>query len=184
MSEVMGYWGEIRLFPGPYAPEGWHMCDGTLLPISQYQELYALIGTVYGGNGTTNFALPNLNGRVPIHQGQGLGLANRVIGQTGGELVHTLTEAEIGHSHTMFVSSTIATIVTPTQNLMLGAPPTPGPDGRAQTLYGTLASDNTVRMADGMLSNEGGLGGGHINVMPTMSMNYIIALQGEFPSQN
>lgn len=185
MSEVNSYWGEIRLFAGPYAPEGWCMCDGRLLPISEYEQLFSLIGTTYGGDGVKNFALPNLNGRVPIHQGQGLGLTNRVIGQTGGEVVHTLTTAEIGHSHTMQVSSTIATIVNPVKGVMLGAPPTPGPvDGRAQTLYGTLTSANTVQMAESMLSQEVGGGQGHVNMMPTMSMNYIIALQGEFPVRN
>jgi microcystin-dependent protein len=105
MSEAV--LGEIRLFSGSYAPEGWLICNGQLLQIQQYQALYALIGTTYGGNAVNNFGLPDLRGRVPVCQGQGPNLSNRSIGQKGGASLVTLTEATIPpHGHDFIVSGT------------------------------------------------------------------------------
>src|SRR5580692_1000541 len=94
------YIAEIRMFAGPFAPSGWAFCDGQLLAISQYSALFSLIGTYYGGNGTTNFALPNLQGNAPMHQGNGAGLTPRTIGERGGTTTVTVLSPQVAaHSH-------------------------------------------------------------------------------------
>src|SRR6266536_3909865 len=105
---------EIRIFSFNFAPKGWAMCNGQLLPINQNQALFSLLGTTYGGNGQTTFALPDLRGRVPIHFGQGQGLPNYNLGERGGEETHTLSSLELAqHSHTASASSNTADQVTP-----------------------------------------------------------------------
>lgn len=168
------YVGEIRLFAGNFAPAGWAFCDGQLLAISENETLFNLIGTTYGGNGQSTFALPDLRGRVPIHQGQGPGLGNRFIGESGGVEQVTLTTAQIPtHGHPLQASSALATL--------------PGPGGAvlAQSrqagvdLY--LEDSPSVSMAPNSI---GGVGGSqpHQNMQPYLGMNYIISLFGIFPS--
>ena len=170
--------GEIRMFAGSYAPENWHICDGTLLKVAEYQPLFALIGVTYGGDGVTTFALPNLQGRVPIGQGTGTGLTARVAGQTGGATTVGLAIAEYPtHTHTLNATTTAATSNIPTDAL----PATPATGG----LYcpaPTAAA--VVALADQALAPTGGASVPHANVMPSMGMTYIISLLGIFPDRS
>src|SRR5687767_11791868 len=114
-----GFIGEIRLFAGNFAPRGWALCNGQLLSIAQNTALFSLLGTTYGGNGQTTFALPDLRGRVPLHPGQGPGLAERFLGETAGEEAHTLLAGEMpAHSHQMNSTNNIATATSPAGNAL------------------------------------------------------------------
>lgn len=174
MSEC--FIGEIRLFGGNFAPVGWAFCDGSLLPIAQYDALFALIGTTYGGDGQTTFGLPDLRGRVAIHQGQGPGLSFYTMGQQVGVESVTLTSAQAGHSHTLMASSAAAVVgdTNPTSKV-------PAAIG-AGMLYST-GSGAPVGMAAAMVGSAGG-SQPHENVMPSLVLNYIIATEGIFPSRN
>lgn len=173
------YIGEIRMFGfgSRGAPNGWHACDGSLLPISQYDALFALVGTTYGGDGQTTFAVPDLRGRVPIHQGQGPGLSNYVIGQHAGtETVTVLPTQMPAHTHTLAVTSAAATAVSPGSGVMPGAL-------SGETFY---ASDVTGATAIAMSAQSVSLAGGsqpHENCMPTLTVQYCIATDGIFPTQ-
>jgi microcystin-dependent protein len=152
-----------------FAPKGLAQCNGQLLPINQNQALFSLLLTTYGGNGQTTFALPNLQGRVPLHAGSGL-----TLGQTGGEQGHVLTTAEIPpHTHQAVASSTAAGVDTPATNLLGGSAP--------NSLYG--AASNLEAMKSATISNAGG-GQAHQNMQPFLTVNFCIALTGIFPSQN
>jgi microcystin-dependent protein len=174
------YVAEIRPFAGTsnHIPQGWQLCDGTLLPISTYEVLFALLGTTFGGNGTTTFGVPDLRGHLPIGSGQGTGLTNRVYAVAGGAESVTLDAAGTpAHTHAFNVSTANATINTPSGNLF--ANPTPN------SFYATTAIPTAplqVLSAD-TVSNAGG-GQAHENRMPTLAINYIIATDGIFPSQN
>lgn len=160
------YLAEIRIFSFGFAPKGWAQCNGQLLPINQNQALFSLLGTTYGGNGQTNFALPNLQGRVPLHFGNGL-----VQGQTGGESAHTLIISEIpAHTHIAVGSSTPANLGDPTNNLW----------ATGNAAYNPTA--NTSMNPAGIL-NAGG-SQPHENMSPYLTVNICIALQGIFPSRN
>jgi microcystin-dependent protein len=160
---------EIRLVSFNFAPLGWASCNGQFLPINQNQALFSLLGTVYGGNGQTTFALPDLRGRVPIHVGQGF-----TEGQRGGESTHTLTMQELPqHVHTLSGATNAATTDTPDSSLMLG--------NAALDLY--RSPTNLTPMEAGMVSNVGG-SQPHANMQPYLALNFCIALQGIFPSQN
>ena len=169
--------GEIKLFAGNFAPMDYHLCDGSLLPISQNTALFALLGITFGGDGQSTFALPDLRGRVPVHMGTGAGLSNRIIGQTGGEENHTLSTAEIpAHSHTTpstRASSQPATETDPAGRVF--AVPTDG-----GLTYGAAAS---VSLGAAVVANAGS-GQPHNNLQPFVCVNMIIALQGIFPSRN
>lgn len=168
--------GEIRIFAGNYAPVGWHMCDGSLLAISQYEALFALIGTTYGGDGKTNFAVPNLNAQLPIGQGTGVGLSTRVIGKTVGEYSVTLKLDELpAHRHTIQATSNLATTPVPDPNLTLATISDPS------VFYDNGMSKPATQKAlnAATLSNIGGAAS-HENKMPTLSLSYIIATQGYF----
>jgi microcystin-dependent protein len=169
--------GEIRLFAGRKCPDGWAFCNGQTLPITDNQTLYSLIGTTYGGDGRTNFALPNLQGRLPIGQGQGTGSAyNYVVGQDGGQYTVTLAEANMpAHSHTMAATAGVATSPTP-QNCYYATVP----NGFGEYLYSSQAGVTRLNADAKMLSSEGG-GVPHVNVMPTACVTYIIALTGLYP---
>jgi len=165
--------GEIQLFAGTFAPRGWALCNGQLLPIAQNQALFAILGTNYGGNGQTTFALPDLRGRVAIHQGQGPGLSMRTVGQVVGAPAHTLTVAEMpSHRHAVNASSAAGTITNPNGAYMARNP--------AQIPQYAPSADTTL--ATGAIGTVGG-GQPHSNHQPVLALHYIIALQGVFPSQ-
>jgi len=168
------YLGEIRMFGGNFAPQGWAFCNGQLLPINQNAALFDLLGTTYGGDGQTTFALPNLQSRVPINQGTGPALPPYVMGQVGGEENHTLTLAELpAHSHE-FVSSGPAVLDSPS-GAALGSPTS------GVALYAMGGPTGTMNPA-----GNATIGGGqaHPNLMPYLCVTFIIALFGIFPSQN
>ena len=172
------YIGEIRMFGFGTrgAPIGWQTCDGSLLAISQYDALFALIGTTYGGDGQTTFAVPDLRGRLPIHQGQGPGLSNYVIGlRAGTESVTVLPTQMPAHTHTLVATAAAASSLTPGNTLLPGAV-------SGDTFYATDITGATVL---GMSTQSTSLAGGsqpHENCMPTLTVQYCIALQGIFPS--
>jgi microcystin-dependent protein len=167
MSEC--FLGELRMMSFNFPPKGWSLCNGAFLPINQNQALFSLLGTMYGGNGQTTFALPNLQGRVPLHQGSGF-----TIGQAGGEPAHTLTMSEMTqHSHTASGTSLNGDVVVPTGNLLAGSP--------AQ-LYGPPSS-NLTTLIPSSVTNVGG-SQPHNNMQPYSTISFCIALQGIFPSRN
>jgi microcystin-dependent protein len=169
-AEDVPYLGEIMLFAGGYAPRGWALCHGQLLPINQNQALFSLLGTTYGGNGQTTFALPDLRDRVPIHFGEGVGLTARILGERSGESAHTLTVAEIpAHTHLMRASSALATSVTPA-----GMYPAQNPAGYAQY----VAAPPDVAMSS---TGVAGSSQAHDNLQPCLGLHFVIALQGVFP---
>jgi microcystin-dependent protein len=158
---------EIRLMSFNFAPKGWALCNGQLLPINQNQALFALLGTTYGGNGQTNFALPDLRGRVPIHVGGG-----HILGQRGGEAAHTLSLAELPtHSHVMNASTTNADVVSPADNVV----------AQSSQLYGPAAQ---LTELDPSTNSSTGGSQPHLNLQPYLALTFCIALQGIFPSQN
>ena len=164
--------GEIRLFAGNFAPSGWAFCDGSIQSIAQNDVLFALIGTTYGGDGQNTFGLPDLRGRVPIHQGQAPGLSPRFIGQLAGTVSVTLTGAQMpSHTHAMLAASAPGAAV-PTGGVLAG---------NTVSVYGTGAPSSP--MAAQGISAAGG-SQPHNNMAPYLGVNYIIALFGIFPSQN
>ncbi len=158
--------GEIKVFSFNFAPKGWAFCNGQLLPINQNQALFSLLGTMYGGDGRVNFGLPNLQGRVPLHAGNGF-----TQGQAGGETAHTLTTAEMpAHNHAPVGSSANASLASPAGNLWA-----------ANAGGGYDGSGNTT-LNDASITNTGG-GQAHENMAPYLVLSFCIALQGIFPSQ-
>jgi microcystin-dependent protein len=171
--------GEIRMFGGNFAPRGWALCNGQTLAIAQNQALFALIGTNYGGNGVNTFQLPNLQSSLPMDQGNGAGLTPRVIGETGGEANVTLTTPTLPvHTHTLSASGSAASTTTIANNLP------------ATLANGTFYTNNSGAPAPtfGNLQQQSvalaGLGQPHGNLMPSLCVTFIIALQGIFPSRN
>ena len=161
------YVGEIRIFAGHIAPAGWMFCEGQLLPISENETLFLLIGTTYGGDGQSTFALPDLRGRLPIHQGNGF-----VLAETGGAEEITLTVNQIpAHSHAVLANSQVATDTTPSSNTV---PSSPSP-----TIY--TSRTPTVGMSPQIVSSIGG-SQPHNNFQPYLCVNFIISLFGIFPS--
>lgn len=172
MSE--GFIGEIRMFGGTYAPMDWAFCDGSTLQISQYDALYSLIGTTYGGDGTTNFKLPDLRGRLPIHMGQGPDLTSRVLGQSFGTETVTLDSTNISaHNHQISVGAP-ATTAAPAGNY-LG-------NSVGLSLYSAANADSLMNPAAVGMS-AGSPAQPHANVMPCQCVNFIIALYGIFPQR-
>ena len=169
--------GEIRLFGGRNCPNGWAFCNGQMLPINGNEILYSLIGVTYGGDGRTNFALPNLQGRLAIGQGQGTGSANNyVVGQNGGQYMVPLAEANMpAHNHTMAATASDATSPTP-QNFYYATVPA----GFGEYLSSSQAGVKRLDADPKMLSSVGS-GVPHVNVMPTTCVTYIIALTGMYP---
>lgn len=169
--------GEIRLFGFNFPPQGWAQCDGQLLPISQNTALFSILGTTYGGNGKTTFALPNLQGQAPLQAGQGPGLTLRDLGESGGEAEVSLLAAEMpAHAHTAAASSTKADQTDPTNNVWAtGVSP-----ARVPNFYATGA--------DVAMSNQAiGVAGGdqpHNNMPPYLVLNFCICLQGVYPSRS
>lgn len=171
MSEP--FLAEIKIFGFNFAPRGWAFCDGQILPINQNQSLFSLLGTTYGGDGRTSFALPELRGRVPIHTGNAGG-ANRLLGQRSGEEGHVLSVAEMPqHSHTVGASNSTS----------------PNRENLDDAVWSASASNAYTNAAHNMslhtksVSNVGG-GQGHPNMQPYLALSFCIALQGLFPSRN
>ena len=161
---------EIRLMSFGFAPKGWAMCNGQLLPINQNQALFSLLGTTYGGDGRVNFGLPDFRARAPIHVGSG-----HTLGERGGEQAHTLSIAELpAHSHFANASATTASTNTVSTTTILA-------QSTASNLYAP-ASSNLVPMNTAALTNVGG-SQAHLNMQPFLTINFSIALQGIFPSQ-
>ena len=161
---------EIRLMSFGYAPQGWALCDGQLLPINQNQALFSLLGTTYGGDGRVTFALPNLQGRVPIHMGNGF-----TEGEVGGQTAHTLSISELpAHTHSINASSAAGTIAVPSTDKVL-----------ASSLNQTYRAPDAAltSLLPGSISNVGG-SQPHENMSPYLVLNFIICLSGIFPSQN
>jgi len=168
------YLGEIRMFAGNFAPAGWAICDGSLLSINNNQALFALLGTMYGGDGITTFALPDLRGRVAVNAGQGVGLTSRSVGEMGGEEFHTLTVSEMPtHSHTMAADTTVGSSDRPANGVIAR-------NAAGVPQYGT---DQNAVMKTNTIGATGG-GNSHNNMQPYTVVTFIIALQGVFPSQN
>ncbi|MGR4865243.1 phage tail protein [Caulobacter sp. LARHSG274] len=176
---------EIRVFGFNFAPTGWAQCNGQLLPISQNTALFSLLGTTYGGDGRSTFALPDLMGNVPLHVGRnqpGPGLSVYDLGQMSGAQNVTLLQTEMpAHTHTPMAASTVATVTASSGNQMARAF-----KGNLQSsssgLFYSAAPPNTM-MAPQAIGPQGG-GLPHNNVMPTLVLNYCIALQGVFPARN
>jgi microcystin-dependent protein len=164
--------GEIRIFGCNFAVRGWALCNGQLLPIAQNTALFSILGTTFGGDGRTTFGLPSLQGRVPMHWGTGPGLTPRQIGEKSGAETALLPAGQMPtHSHTLFASDSDATSTSPGGNL---------PAGTAQNTYGSPG--NPVKMSGSSITTVGGAA--HNNVQPFQVLNFLIALQGVFPSRN
>jgi len=178
--------GEIRMFAGNFAPRGWAFCNGQLLAISQNDALYALIGTTYGGDGVNTFGVPDMRGRLPLGMGQGPGLSTYVIGQMAGTESVTLTLPQTpAHSHTLNATSANGNVAVPNNQTLPAAPDAATPHTTA-SLY-VEATPNTVvqnAMDPTSISASGGGNQPHENRMPMLAFNFIIALEGVFPSRN
>jgi microcystin-dependent protein len=162
------YLSEIRIVSFGYPPRGWALCNGQLLAINQNQALFSLLGTTYGGNGSTNFALPNLQGRVPLHFGGGF-----IQGQQGGEQAHTLIPAEMpAHTHLLSAGTGDGTQITPGGAMFARTPANP-----------YAPPSNLATMSPGTVSNVGG-SQAHENMQPFLTLHFCIALQGIFPSRD
>jgi microcystin-dependent protein len=169
------YLGEIRPVPFNFAPVGWALCNGQILPISQNTALFSLLGTTFGGDGSATFALPDLRGRVVVHQGQGPGLSSYQMGQSGGVETVTLTANQIPtHGHSLTGSGSTATTPTPGPSVVPAAVPS------AELLYATGAA---TTLKPDSVGNAGG-SQPHDNHQPFLTINYIVALAGIFPSRN
>jgi microcystin-dependent protein len=161
--------GEIKIISWNFPPKRWAFCDGQFMPINQNQALFSLLGTTYGGNGQTTFALPDFRGRAPIHFGDGF-----TLGQVGGEAAHTLTQSEMPqHLHISQGYSQNGDQIVPTGNTL----------SVVTGLYGGAGSGNLVALNAASVTNVGG-SQPHPNMMPYLVLNFIVALQGIFPSQN
>jgi microcystin-dependent protein len=165
------YIGEMRMFGGNFAPRGWAFCNGQIMPISQNTALFSLLGTMYGGDGRTNFALPNLQGSAPMHKGQGAGLSEHNIGEIGGAATVTLTDAEMpSHAHSVNTLGSAGSSPSPANNNWADA------DGG---MYSDQRMPNVL-----MRPNAFGVVGSslpHKNLPPYLALNFIIALQGIYP---
>lgn len=168
------YVGQIMAFGGNFAPQGWALCDGSLLPISQYETLFTLIGTTYGGDGQNTFALPDLRGRVPLHQGQGPGPSSYIMGQSGGVEEVTLTVGQLPqHSHPAMGSSGGGTSPSPSGAVWAGSP---------INVYTAGGAANAAMSATSVSASGGSQG--HDNMLPFVTLNFCIATEGIYPSQS
>jgi len=168
--------GEIKMFAGNFAPRGFAYCDGQLLAVSQNDALFSLLGTIYGGDGRTTFGLPDLRGRVPIHQGTGPGLSPRQLGAKGGTESETLTVSQLpSHTHALSASSGPASSREPEGNVPASS--------TGVSLYGN-AGGAPQQLSSQSLGSAAGGSQSHTNVMPFQCIHYIIALVGIYPSRS
>ena len=168
------YIGQIMAFGGNFVPQGWALCNGSLLPISQYDALFSLLGTTFGGDGQTTFALPDLRGRAALHQGQGPGLSSYVLGQSGGAEAVTLTMGQLPpHSHPVLGNSGAGTSSNPSGAVWAGSP---------VNVYAAGAAANAAMSATAISAS--GSGQPHDNMLPFETLNFCIALEGIYPSQS
>ena len=166
---------EIRIFAGNFAPRGWAFCNGQLLPISQNTALFSLIGTIYGGDGRTTTALPNMQGRAPMHPGRGPGLTARRLGERGGTTEVTLTEAQMpNHNHAIMASTSPASTGVPDSTTAIAR-------SVGANIYSPDAPDSGF--AEASLPAAGG-SQAHNNLQPYLGINFIIALVGTYPSRS
>ncbi len=173
---------EIRIFPFNFAPKGWATCDGQLLPLSQNTALFSLLGTTYGGDGRSTFALPNLQGCAPMQPGQGPGLSMRDLGETSGTDNVTLLTSEIPlHTHTAQVNNATATLAAPAGNVPARIAFSTGTQSGSGVAYSATAP--TVQMAPQALSPAGG-DQPHNNLQPYLTLTFCIAMQGIFPPRS
>ena len=164
--------GEIRMFAGNFAPRGWAFCDGQLLAVSQNDALFSLFGTIYGGDGRTTFGLPDLRGRIPLHQGQGPGLSERRLGSKGGaENVTLTTNQPASHTHDWNANTAAATDAAPQGKVLAAGTP---------RLFNPV--DQNTDLASTTIASTGG-SRSHTNLMPTLCVHFIIALVGIYPSR-
>lgn len=174
------YLGEVRIFSGTFPPNGWADCNGQLLPVSQYTALYSIIGNMYGGSAPATFALPNLNGRVPMHQGQGPGLTQRTVGATGGvEAVSLTAEQMPAHIHVPQALDNQGSRVDPTGSVWAKTPKA----GRQGLDTPEFAATLDTPMNPMALAPAGG-GQPHNNMQPYVAVRFIICLDGEFPTRS
>jgi microcystin-dependent protein len=165
--------GEIRMFAGNYAPRGWAYCDGQLLAVSQNDALFSLLGTIYGGDGRTTFALPDLRGRIPIHAGAGPGLTNRSLGARGGAEKVTLTTNQLpAHSHPFQGTEQLGNTPNPSGNAL----------AKSTTADAYINEAPSAAMSPSAVTATGG-GQSHDNMQPYLAIHFIIALWGVYPSR-
>lgn len=167
---------EIRIFAGNFAPRGWAFCNGQLLPVSQNTALFSLIGTTYGGDGRTTTALPDLQGRSPMHPGRGPGLTDRRLGEQGGAEAVTLTESQMpGHAHSLRASPDTGDLNAPSSNRSIA---------RSGGGFAYQQSSSNLAALDQASSQDAGGSQAHNNLQPYLTINFIIALVGLFPSRS
>jgi microcystin-dependent protein len=166
---------EIRVFAFNFAPRGWAFCDGQLLPLSQNTALFSLLGTTYGGNGSSNFGLPDLQGRAPMHPGQGPGLSLYDLGESGGSETVTLLTSEIpAHNHSLAGSNRPANSASPSPTVAIA-----GARG-----FNAFASANNLAVSDPQTLGLGGSNQPHNNMQPYLTLSFCIAMQGVFPPRS
>ena len=170
--------GEIRMFSGNFAPANWAFCDGQLLPITGNEALFSLLGTIYGGDGRTTFALPDMRGRVPLHMGSGAGLSPRTLGTKGGQEAVTIGVGQLpSHNHQLVTNSQQATQTDAAGNVLAALSPS-----TTTSMY--LENTPSQAMSVAAIGDAPGSGQSHDNMMPTQCVSFIIALQGIFPSRS
>lgn len=184
MNAVDSYLGEIRMFSGNYAPEGWSLCDGSLLSVSENNILFSLLGTIYGGDGITTFGLPDLCGRLPIGQGQGAGLTQRVIAQTGGTETVTLDATTIPvHTHafnTLAAAATTGTLSAKSADLTYAQ----GANGVRTYLNNAAPSPTSATLDPDSVTYSGpNQTTPHQNMMPSFTINFVICIEGLYPQR-
>jgi microcystin-dependent protein len=176
------YLGQIMMFGGNFAPTGWALCNGQMMSIQQNTALFSLIGTYYGGNGVTTFALPNLQSQLPVHQGQGLGLSFYTLGQTAGTANVTLNTTQIAaHTHSFNATNTTATTASLANNVLPGVP-TQGTSPHFYTVQGSGPPLTTEVLNAGVCLSTGS-SQPHTNLMPSLCVSFAIALVGIYPTQ-
>lgn len=180
--------GQIIMFGGNFAPRGWALCDGQLLSINQYQALFSILGTTYGGDGRTTFGLPDLRSRVPVHAGNGPGLSDRRLGAKGGTETVTLTTQQIP-SHNHAITNAAGSVKVGNEGKGVATESTAAGNYLGNSTDAYRTADGGATLAAGSVeisgnTNSNGGGQSHNNMQPYQVVNYIIALQGTFPSRN